>query len=386
MLAKIPDRVADYLAALDRLSPMISEHRAAFDQERRLPEAVFTSLAEAGLFRLWLPEGLGGPELSPMEFMTVVEAVSALDGSVGWLVGNGGGMSRIGGYLPEPIAREWFADPRTFVVVGATGTLGAAQKVPGGYRVTGRWPFGSGAHHGTRFMGLASTKDADGRDEPALCCYFDRKDVLIHDTWRVSGLRGTGSCDFEVRDLFVPEEHAHLFIGHPATQPGAIYRLPALSVFAWTVSVVPLGIARGALDAFADLASRKTRQGTSALLRDRETVQSLVGRMEALHGAARAFLVQTMNELVAATEEESDRLVQARAVFRGARAYAAESAISIVDTLAAETGAASIFETSPLERAVRDVHAAVKHIAMSPNNYIVPGRLALGLDAGTARF
>src|SRR5947207_526631 len=214
MLAKTPDRVADYLAALDRLSPMISEHRAAFDQERRLPEAVFTSLAEAGLFRLWLPEGLGGPELSPMEFMTVVEAVSALDGSVGWLVGNGGGMSRIGGYLPVPIAREWFADPRTFVVVGATGTLGAAQKVPGGYRVTGRWPFGSGAHHGTRFMGLASLKGPDGKDEPPLCCYIDRQNVVIHDTWRVSGLRATGSCDFEVRDVFVPDIHTHKFVGH----------------------------------------------------------------------------------------------------------------------------------------------------------------------------
>jgi indole-3-acetate monooxygenase len=308
-----------------------------------------------------------------------------LDGSVGWLVGNGGGMSRIGGYLPAGTARAWFSDPRAFVA-SATGAVGAARKAPGGYRLSGRWPFGSGAYHATHYMALASVKDLDGRDGPPLCCYAARRDVTIHDTWKVSGLRATGSCDFEMHDVFVPEDDTHLFIGHTPTEAGAIYRLPALSVFAWTVSVVPLGIARGAIDAFIKLASRKTRPGTSALLCDRETVQSTVGRLETLHQAARAFLVQSMNELTAAMEEEGTHLVQARAMFRAACAHAAESASRIVETLATETGAASIFEASPLERAVRDVHAAAKHIAMSPNNYIVVGRLALGLDPGAARF
>src|SRR4051812_11607670 len=129
--------------------------------------------------------------------MTVVEAASALDGSVGWLVGNGAGMSRIGGYLREPVARRFFSDPRAFIA-SATAAVGTAQKVEGGYRVSGRWPFGSGAHHGSHFMGLASLKGADGMEEPPLCCYFERGDVAVHDTWRVSGLRATGSCDFEV--------------------------------------------------------------------------------------------------------------------------------------------------------------------------------------------
>lgn len=385
MLAKTPNRVADYLAAIQHLAPVIAGHRASFDQERRLPDAVFNALADAGLFRLWLPQTFGGPELSSVEFMTVVEAASGLDGSVGWLVGNGAGMSRTGGYLPEEVARRWFADPRAFIV-SATGAVGAAQKVPGGYLLTGRWPFGSGAHHATHFMGLASPNGPDGANGPLLCCYFERHDVTIHDTWRVSGLRATGSCDFEVRDLFVPEQCTHLFIGHEATQAGALYRLPVISAFAWTVAVVPLGIARGAMDTFVALAGRKTRMGTSALLRDRETVQSSVGRMQALHDAARAFLIQAMTELMAAIADEDVRLLQARATFRAACSHAAESAVRIVDTLAAETGAASIFEASPLERAVRDVHAAVKHIAMSPNNYTVAGRLLLGLDPGTGRF
>src|SRR5262245_32261249 len=154
MLTKPTDHVAQYLVAIERLAPLIAEHRQAFDRDRRLPDIVFEALANAGLFRLFLPQKLGGPGLSPLQFMEIAEAASALDGSVGWLVGNGGGMSRAGGYLPEPVAREWFSDPHAFIV-SATGAVGNAEPCDGGYRVSGRWPFGSGAQHATQFMGLA---------------------------------------------------------------------------------------------------------------------------------------------------------------------------------------------------------------------------------------
>src|ERR1700752_1551995 len=125
MLTRPRDRVAETLSAIAALAPLIAEHRHTFDRERRLPDVVFRALAEAGLFRLWLPPTLGGPGFSPLQFMEIVEAAFALDGSVGWLVGNGGGMSRAGGYLPEPVAREWFADPPAFIVA-ATGAVGKA--------------------------------------------------------------------------------------------------------------------------------------------------------------------------------------------------------------------------------------------------------------------
>ena len=131
MLVAAQSDVSEYLAALHRLAPLIREQRRSFDGERRIPEGVFTALADAGLFRLYLPKTLGGPEFSPFDFMRVVEAASALDGSVGWLVGNGGGMSRIGGYLPESVARDWFADPHAFIV-SATGAVGTAERVSGG--------------------------------------------------------------------------------------------------------------------------------------------------------------------------------------------------------------------------------------------------------------
>lgn len=379
MLTKPTDHVADFLAAIETLAPLIAEHRHSFDRERRLPEIVYKALADAGLFRLFLPQTLGGPGLSPLQFMEVVEAASALDGSVGWLVGNGGGMSRAAGYLPEPVARQLFSDPHAFIVA-ATGAVANAQPCEGGYRISGRWPFGSGAHHATHFMGLSSVKTADGHEEPPICCYFPRADVVIHDNWHVSGLRGTGSCDFEINDLFVPHSRTHLLTDFEPTQPGVVYRLPGRSAFPWTVATVPLGIARGAMDAFVSLANKKSRGPTA--LRDSETVQVAMGRMEAIHRAGRAFLIEAMTQLMAALDEDADRLVRARITFRLACANAGESAVRIAHLLATEASTASIFETGTLERSIRDIHAATKHIAMNSIGYTMAGRLSLGLDPG----
>jgi alkylation response protein AidB-like acyl-CoA dehydrogenase len=382
--ADLPDRLRDMLDAVEALAPLVAGTRAAFDGDRRLPDAVFAAMADAGLFRLWLAHTLGGPELSPFQFMRVVEAAAALDGSVGWLVGNGAGMSRISGYLGEAVARAWFADPRAFVV-SATGAVGTASPVSGGYCLSGRWPFGSGAHHATRFMVLASVRPGDPASS-LLCCYLDRTDVTVLDNWHVSGLRGTGSCDFEAHDVFVPAAHVHPFIELRPTQPGLLYRMPPSSVFAWSICGVPLGIASGAISSFAALAGRKNGLGSGASLRDREIVQATVGRARASLRAARGFLVDAMAELMAATETGGQRLVAARADIRIANAHAAETAMSITDELAASAGAVAIFESCALERAVRDARAAAKHVAMSPNNYVIAGRLALGLDPGTARF
>lgn len=376
-----PNGVLGLLDAIQRMAPLIDERRAEFDKLRRLPDELFEAMADVGLFRLWLPKALGGPELSPFEFMRVVEAASALDGSVGWLVGNGGGMSRAGGYVPKAVAAEWFARPRAFVAA-ATGSVGTAKPVRGGYRVAGRWPFGSGAHHASLFMALA----AEVPNGPQLCCYVGRNDVTILDNWHVSGLRGTGSCDFELRDVFVPAAHVHPFLDLKPSDPGLVYRMPPVSVFAWTISAVPLGIARGAIHAFIELTNRRSGFGTAALLRDRELVQATVGRAEAMHHAGRAFLVDAMTELMTATDVGGERLLRARAALRMAATHAAETAVSIVDMLANSAGSASIFETCRLERAVRDARAAARHVAFGPNNYVVGGRVALGLDPGTARY
>jgi len=384
MLAHTASRIEGYLNAIEDLAPLVAEHRDSFDRDRRLPDVVFRALVDAGLFRLWLPTAMGGPELSPVEFVRVVAAASALDGSIGWIVANGGGMSRVAGYLPDAVAREWFADPLAFIVA-ATGAIGSAQPVAGGYRVTGRWPFGSGTSHATRFMALAAVKDGGNSGQAPMSCYFRPEEVTVHDTWHVSGLRGTGSSDFEVRDVFVPADHTHDLVAPRPTQPGIIYRIPGLSIFPWSITGASLGIASGVMAAFTKQATQgKGRFGVH--LQDREMVHSAVGRAEATLGAAWAFLTQAMTELVAALDADADRLMRARARLRTACAYAAEGSTRVVQMLTTEAGASAIFESSHLERAGRDINAAVKHIAMSPQSYIVAGRLTLGLDPGTMRF
>lgn len=379
------DRVLPYLEAIQGLSALIALHRESFDRDRRISEDVYHRLAEAGLFRLWLPQALGGAELAPLDFMSVVEAAAALDKAVGWLVENGGGMSRAGGYLAEHTARKWFADPKTFIA-SSTAAVGKAVPEADGFRVSGKWFFASGAHHATWFMGLCAPVNQDGTDGPIFCCYLPREEVVIHDTWHVSGLRGTGSCEFEAADVLVPLEHMHALVTPTATQPGIVYQMPGISVFGWTVAVVPLGIARGAINTFKDMATRKTRAGTVSVMCERELIQSMIGRVETLHAAARALLAQAMTDLMQATGIGGPQLIQTRLRLRTAAAHAAETAVHIVGMLAAEAGAIAIFESCALERAVRDLHAAAKHIAMSPNIFATAGRVELGLDPGTARF
>lgn len=373
------DTAAPWLEGLAALAPLIAELSVDFDRARQIPDQVFDALAGAGLFRLWLPKSLGGPELCPLAFMRVVEAASALDGSVGWLVGNGGGMSRIGGYLPAGVVRDWFANMRCFVV-SCTGSIGSATPVEGGYRVTGRWSFGSGAPHATHFMGLASIGGSKAADVPRICCHLERQQIELHDTWHVSGLRGTGSWDFEARDVFVPTSRTHPFPEFAPVERGLLYRLPANTIYPWTVSVVPLGIARGAIDAFARLAATRSRQGSAGPIRNSEIAQSMMGRAETLHDAGRALLIAAMTELMAAMDVGADRLVEARIRLRTACANAAESTLRILDMLAAEAGTSAIFENGPLERKIRDGQAAAKHVAMNPASYLALGRHKLGVD------
>ena len=283
-------------AGVHGLAAAVAEHRGEFDSNGRLPDHLFEQLAALGLFRLLLPTSLDGPGLSPLEFMDVVEAAAALDGTVGWLVGNGGGMARAGGYLPAESAREIFDDPLAFVV-SSTGAVGRAVRVPGGYSVTGRWPFGSGSPHGTWFAPVCAVEEGEHATGEVIFVYAPRKDVLLHDNWQVSGLCATGSVDFEFVDVFVPDRLVHAFQPEP-TQPGTLYRLPTRSIFPWTVATVPLGIAAGAIDDFTTKGRSAKRHGDSVPFAERELIQSQLGQIQARTAASRAYLRHTMTTLL----------------------------------------------------------------------------------------
>ncbi len=374
---------AGFIARLDAMADVVARERDDFDGAGRVSDDLFTALAEAGVFRLWLPAEHGGPALSAHEFMDVVEAASALDGTVGWLVGNGGGMGRVAAYLPCDSARAIFEDPHAFVVSGTAG-VGRARRVAGGFRVSGRWPFGSGAPHATWFSPQCDIEE-DGQSTGRLVfVYAPRGDVILHDNWQVSGLCGTGSVDFELEDVFVADPFVHLQQPAP-TLPGTLYRLPTGSIFPWTVATVPLGLARGALDEFTALAGRRKRVGESLPLAEREVVQAAVGRIEARLRAARLLLRQAMTDLLDAVEADVD-LVPTRVRFRLSCTFAGESALRAIDTLTELAGAVSIYRHCPLERYERDARAAAKHVAMSPAAYVAAGKFVLGQDLAGSRF
>ncbi len=372
-----------FCARLRDLSEIVAQERAAFDSAGRLPDTLYRSLAAIGLFRLWVPSALGGPELSALDFMDVVEEAAALDGAIGWLVGNGGGMGRVGAYLPVDCAREIFTNPEAFVVSG-TGGVGRAVPVAGGYRVSGRWPFGSGAPHATWFTPRCAVEEAGQGTGRIVFPYAPRGDVIVHDNWQVSGLCATGSVDFEFRDVFVPDRFVHPFQPQP-TQPGTLYRLPTGSIYRWTVATVPLGLARGALAEFLRIAQHRKRRGDSIPMAERELVQSEIGRIEARLSAARAYLRQAMTDLLDAVEAGSD-LVPARARLWLACSFASEAALWAIGLLTEIAGAMAIFRSCPLERYERDARAAAKHLAMSPAAFITGGKLLLGQDLSQASF
>jgi alkylation response protein AidB-like acyl-CoA dehydrogenase len=359
------------------LAPLVEELRGEFDSEGRLPDHLVEQLAALGLFRLLLPTSLGGHGLSALEFMGVVEAAAALDGTIGWLVGNGGGMSRAGGYLPEESAREIFDDPLAFIV-SSTGAVGRAVRVKGGYSVTGRWPFGSGSPHGTWFTPLCAVEDGGQATGELIFVYAPRRDVQLDDNWDVSGLCATGSVHFDLSDVFVPDRFAHPFQPEP-TQPGTLFRLPTGSIFSWTVATVPLGMAAGAIDDFVKKARSAKRYGDGVPFAERELIQSQLGQIEARTAASRAYLRHTMSTLLERTEAGAD-LEASRVDFKLACTFASQSALWAINLVTEMAGTVSIMRSSPLERRERDARAAAKHIAMTPDEYIRGGRLRLGLD------
>ena len=370
-------------AGVHELAAAVAEHRSTFDSDGRLPDHLFEQLAALGLFRLLLPTSVGGHGLSALEFMDVVEAAAALDGTIGWLVGNGGGMARAGGYLPEESAREIFDDPLAFVV-SSTGALGRAVRVPGGYSVTGRWPFGSGSPHGTWFAPICGVEDGGQATGELIFVYAPRKDVLLHDNWQVSGLCATGSVDFELEEVFVPDRFAHAFQPEP-TQPGTLYRLPTRSIFSWTVATVPLGIAAGAIDDFASKGRTAKRSSEGVPFAERELIQSQLGQIQARTAASRAYLRHTMSTLLEGTEAGTD-LDAARIDFLLACTFASQSALWAIDLVTEMAGAVAILRSSPLERRERDARAAAKHVAMSPAAYVTGGKLRLGCDLSNTSF
>jgi len=390
MLATSTENATTPLARARGLRPDILGQRAEIEAGRKLPASLVERMREAQMFELWLPSAFGGPELPPADFVAVIEELSRADGAVGWCATIAGVCNLLAGSLPEPVAREIFKDRKS--VAGTVNPTGKAVAVEGGYRVTGRWAYGSGIDHSSWIVGNCVVHDGDeprrrasGAPEMRFVL-FPRSQVEVIDTWRVSGLRGTGSHDFRIDDVFAPEAHSVPAFVSTGVQPGTLYKMPMMGLFAISLAAVVLGIARGAIEALLELAPAKTPVGSPSTLSEKPIAQMQIARAEALVRASRAYLL-------AAIEEEWDEVasgkppsMEKRAGVRMACTYAAEACTEAVDIVYKLAGGSAIQESGKIERCFRDIHAATQHIGLGAGNYELAGRVLLGLDPGTPRF
>lgn len=370
---------------------MIRNCREEIDTVRQLPAEVVQALRTAGIFRLLAPARFGGYEVDPITFIKIVEEIAAADGSVGWIatVCNVGGL--LAGYMREEAAMAIHGENPDAIIAGGINPTGKACAVDGGYLLQGRWAYGSGIRHADWVYGSCVIYDGEqvrldsaGKPEIRLML-FPATACVVHDTWNVGGLRGTGSDDFSVSDLFVSSDRSLIAFAGQASQPGILFKFP-FSLFAALIAAVPLGIARGAISALVELAKSKKPTGANALLCERSSAQIAVERAEALVRSGRAFLFETLTEMRSEIVESGEAGMRSRALLRIACTQAALNAAHAVDLMFEAGGATSVYTSSPLERCFRDVHAALQHIAVSSTYFELSGRVLLGLDPGTARF
>src|SRR5499427_685976 len=356
-----------------------------------MPRPLFEALRDAGIFRMSVLKAVGGSEVDEETVLQAIEELARQDGSVGWNVMIASNAAIAAAYLPAATLRQVYGGGPSTVIAGALLPQGAAIPVPGGFRLTGRWTFASGCHQADWMAGSSAVTvqgtprlRPDGR--PDIRTFFLPVGACeLLDTWHTSGLRGTGSHDWQVTDVFVPEEQSFPILRDGPPEPGALFARDFGAYAGPRVAAVALGIARDAIDTFTALAMTKTPVLATSTLATQHTTHERVGRAEALLRAGRAFLYDTVRALPHSpnwSEELSDDL---RASIRLASAHAAQSAAEAVDLMFNAAGTTATYTSSRLERCFRDVHVATQHVAVAPSNIEMVGQYLLGLGLQARR-
>src|SRR5215469_11637392 len=259
-----PDPLVDVVTAAKGLVPLILAARDEGEQIRRVPPRAAKALAQAGLLQMFLPRSMGGPELDPLTVFRAIEEISKADGSIGWCAMIATAGSLLLGWLPADVGCQFCGQPADFRAAGSLRPLGRAYPVDGGYRVRGHFNFASGIDHANWLLCTCLVMEGDTPQLTAAgtprvrAMWLPSDQATIKDTWSVVGLRGTGSQDFVVDDVFVPAAHT-CFIGEPPVETSPLYNPKPVFVTLFTAVVGnSLGIARGAIDAFIELAARES--------------------------------------------------------------------------------------------------------------------------------
>jgi alkylation response protein AidB-like acyl-CoA dehydrogenase len=364
------------------LTDTIKAAADAIEQQGRLPDAVLEALRASSIMRIGIPKSVGGLQAHPWTNTLVMEELAAADASTGWVTMITTGTSMyVSSYLSDARCNEVFGSDGS--VVGFVGARGLAVPVEGGYKVSGRWPYGSGSLH-ARYLAsgcLVQSPDglrlaADGKPEWRSVVFPAAKAEII-ETWDALGLRGTGSHDYTVAELFVPEDMTFSLQELP-TRREPLYRYRGM--FLANMAGVPLGVARGALeDAYAILSASPAK--------DNPRVQAGIAHAQATIESARSYFREAVDELWdALTSGDGEPPKRACAKFRLALTYVYESCADGVIELQELLGSATAHKGHPLERRIRDIMTMKLHAHTGPRNLEPIGRTFLGMDAAVPFF
>jgi alkylation response protein AidB-like acyl-CoA dehydrogenase len=373
-----PSRDDELPGTTREIAALAGELAPETERQRALPDELVSRLRASGLMLAGAPSEVSGLELAPGVALRCAEAIAAGDASAGWCVSIAATSSLLAAYLPPESRAELFDDPQR-IAAGVWAPRGRARPVDGGVVVSGRWAYCSGIAHSAVFFAGCIVDDAPAPSVIAI----PRGELEILDTWHTLGLRGTGSHDVVVDELFIPAAHVFsLLDGRVLDRP--LYRFPIFGYFALSIGAAALGNARGTIGEFAALAGDKVGQGSTRTLAQRPATQAAVATAESSLRAARAWFYETIDAAWEAAQGEEPVPLALRVDLRLAATHAVRTSADVVGSLYDLAGGPAIYDDSPLQRRFRDAHTATAHFQVNAASREVPGRVLLGQPAETA--
>lgn len=363
--------------SFDDLLSDIRERRQEFSHQKFISNDIVESFKHHGVYRALVPRSLGGEERSPREFCELVERISQADGSAGWVASFGMGIVYLAS-LPIDTLRKVYADSPDVVFCAGVFPPQPAPSVPGGYEVTGRWSFASGCM-GASWVGVGiSPTGGEGQSLPRLAVMPISKATILPN-WDVIGLAGTGSHDIKVDKVVVPEDWTFIR-GRPSLLDAPILRYPSLSFATQVLSVVSLGIARGAIEELKGLATGRISITGAPRTADRPQVQMDIARAEAQLRAARAFFYEAIDNvwevLLRGDKPTPDQI----SMLRLSSTYAARTGAEVTRGVQMLAGMTGIQKNCALSTQVQDSLVVTQHAFMGEITYQNAGAMLFGLN------
>ncbi len=362
---------ADLVARAQALVPVLRERATRAEELRRIPDDTLADLHASGLFRMLQPKRVGGSELSYEAIVELTAIIGRGCGSTAWVLSNLANHHWMLALWPRDAQDEiWGASADALIGSALMFPAGHAERDGHGYRLSGHWKFSSGIDACDWCMLGGIVASAEGEMPEYHVFVVPKSDYKIIDTWHVAGLRGTGSKDVEVSDIFIPA-HRALAVDRMKGGLGAggetapLYQLAVFDMFPYVVAGAALGIAQGAIETFSDDIRHRITAYATTLLADYATTQARLGHAAAAISAAERILIGNCREAMAIAAAKAVPTREQKIRLRRDGAYAAHLCTEGVDLLFGAGGGEFLYNQQAIQRSFRDIHAANSHYALA---------------------